>query len=204
MILQNYGGSARPRYRVRISFGFLVFKVVSTVQMDVVENTLINLRVIQSLQCHDRLDTTDLLFKIHTRHNWVPMWMKRWWAAQTRRADISRVHTLYQQATHYVNVDHPDKERIMDYLRWSRSGLNNFSGGKKTLLPDRFPTSRRGRGQRGGANDGNCLFFFSGWKFHPRFHLLLSLSLSLSLYRRGGERAGCIIRGAKSNWKREK
>lgn len=94
--------------------------------MDVVENTLINLRVIKSLQCHDRLDTTDPLFKIHTTHNWIPTWMKRWWAAQTRRTDISRVHTLYQQAAHFISVNHREKERIADYLRSSRSGLVNL------------------------------------------------------------------------------
>lgn len=94
--------------------------------MDVVENTLINLRVIQSLQCHDRLDTTAPLFKIHTTHHWIPTWMKRWWASQTRRTDISRVHTLYQQATHYIDVNHKENERIADYMRWSRSGLTNL------------------------------------------------------------------------------
>jgi hypothetical protein len=94
--------------------------------MDNFENTLVNLRVIHSLQCHERLDTTQPLFKIHQPLSWVPVWAKRWWAAQTRRTDISRIHTLYQQSIHFVNTNHEHSMRIIEYIRDSKSGLKNL------------------------------------------------------------------------------
>lgn len=94
--------------------------------MDNFENTLINLRVVHSLQCHERLDTTQPLFKIHQPLSWVPTWLKRWWAAQTRRTDISRIQTLYQQAIHFVETEHKDKNRILEYIRDSVGGLQNL------------------------------------------------------------------------------
>jgi len=94
--------------------------------MDNFENTLVNLRVIHSLQCHERLDTTQPLFKIHQPLSWVPVWVKRWWAAQTRRTDISRIHTLYQTAVHFVDTNHEDSMRIIEYIRDSTNGLKNL------------------------------------------------------------------------------
>ena len=94
--------------------------------MDNFENTLVNLRVIHSLQCHERLDTTQPLFKIHQPLSWVPVWAKRWWAAQTRQTDISRVHTLYQQAIHFVKTHHEHSMRIVEYIRDSKNGLKNL------------------------------------------------------------------------------
>ena len=94
--------------------------------MDVFEQTLINLRVLQSLQCHARLDTTEPLFKIHTPLTWVPIWLKRWWAAQTRDTDISRIHTLYQQALHYIRTQHEQAERMFEYMAASMRGLSNL------------------------------------------------------------------------------
>jgi len=94
--------------------------------MDNFENTLVNLRVIHSLQCHERLDTTQPLFKIHQPLSWVPVWVKRWWASQTRRTDISRIHTLYQTAIHFVDTNHEDSMRIIEYIRDSTNGLKNL------------------------------------------------------------------------------
>ena len=94
--------------------------------MDNFENTLVNLRVIHSLQCHERLDTTQPLFKIHQPLSWIPIWAKRWWAAQTRRTDISRIHTLYQLSIHFVRTNHEQSMRIIEYIRNSRNGLKNL------------------------------------------------------------------------------
>lgn len=94
--------------------------------MDNFENTLINLRVVHSLQCHERLDTTQPLFKIHQPAAWVPVWLKRWWASQTRRTDISRIHTLYQQSIHFVKTDHEQAMRVLEYVRDSTNGLKNL------------------------------------------------------------------------------
>lgn len=94
--------------------------------MDVFENTLINLRVLQSLQCHNRLDTTQSLFKIHTPLQWIPAWAKRWWAAQTRSTDIARIQTLYNDAIKYISQQHEQSDRLRDYLKESLKGLENL------------------------------------------------------------------------------
>jgi hypothetical protein len=94
--------------------------------MDEFDNMLINLKVLQSLQCHVRLDTTETLFKIHIAGPWVPTWIRRWWAHQTRLTDITRIQTLYQDARHLIDEHHPQSGRILSYLSNSRKGLSNL------------------------------------------------------------------------------
>lgn len=94
--------------------------------MTEVQNILINLKVLQSLPCHARLDTTEQLFKIHTPASWVPIWAKRWWSAQTRVTDIGRIQTLYDKAIQYVNDNHNDSGRVAEYLTNSLRGLQNL------------------------------------------------------------------------------
>ena len=94
--------------------------------MDVFENTLINLRVLQSVQCHNRLDTTQTLFQIHTALNFFPIWAKRWWAAQSRSTDISRIQSVYTEAVQLIESEHPQSKRLFEYLDGSRRGLENL------------------------------------------------------------------------------
>ncbi len=95
--------------------------------MNVFEITLINLRVLQSLECHARLDTTERLFKIHTTSHWVPTWVKRWWAAQNRQTDINRIQSLYQQAVDCMDPDSPSTaKRMREYIEGSKRGLKNL------------------------------------------------------------------------------
>jgi len=97
--------------------------------MEDIENILINLRVLSKLQCHARLDTTEPLFRIHTPANWIPTWAKRWYAAQNRVTDISRIRNVYTNALTLA----PDNERVREYLRLSLSGLQNL---KTTYVND--------------------------------------------------------------------
>ena len=94
--------------------------------MDNFENVLINLRVLQSLQCHNRLDTTQPLFKIHTPLQWIPTWAKRWWAQQTRMTDISRIQRLYHEASTHIRQNHSQADRLKTYLNESTRGLENL------------------------------------------------------------------------------
>ena len=95
--------------------------------MDVFETTLINLRVLKSLECHARLDTTERLFKIHTASQWVPIWVKRWWASQNRQTDIYRIQSLYQQAVECANqCSSTDATRMREYIEGSKRGLQNL------------------------------------------------------------------------------
>lgn len=94
-----------------------------------IENLLINLRVLSKLQCHARLDTTEPLFRIHTPAGWIPAWLKRWYAAQNRVTDISRIRTMYTKALELA----PDNQRIREYLGLSLDGLVNL---KTTYVND--------------------------------------------------------------------
>lgn len=90
--------------------------------MDDIDNILINLRVLHSLPCNARLDTTAVLFRIHTQAAWVPTPIKRWWAAQDRVTDINRIRTVYSRAIACAT----DCDRVKEYLQQSLSGLRNL------------------------------------------------------------------------------
>ena len=95
--------------------------------MDNFETTLINLRVLQSLECHSRLDTTERLFKIHVPAQWVPIFVKRWWASQNRLTDIARIQSLYQQALQCIeNNTRAGAIRMQQYIENSKRGLKNL------------------------------------------------------------------------------
>lgn len=95
--------------------------------MDIFDTTLINLRVLQSLECHSRLDTTERLFKIHVAAQWIPIFFKRWWASQNRLTDIARIQSLYQQATECIEKNtNNDSERMRLYVVNSKRGLRNL------------------------------------------------------------------------------
>lgn len=94
--------------------------------MNKFENMLINLKVLQSLNTNVQLDTTEDLFKVHSAVAWVPAWLKRWWASQSRLTDITRIQTLYQDAQQHVVDEHPQAERIKSYLLQSQKGLQNL------------------------------------------------------------------------------
>lgn len=94
--------------------------------MDDIENMLINLKVLQSLNTNVRLDTTETLFRIHSAGAWVPTFLRRWWAQQNRLTDITRIQTLYQKAIKHVNEKHTDATRIKKYLDESKNGLTNL------------------------------------------------------------------------------
>lgn len=95
--------------------------------MDLFETTLINLRVLQSLECHSRLDTTERLFKIHVPAQWVPIFVKRWWASQNRLTDIARIQSLYHQALQCIeNKTNNGSVRMQQYIENSKRGLKNL------------------------------------------------------------------------------
>ena len=90
------------------------------------ENMLINLKVLQSINTNVRLDTTETLFRIHSTNTWIPTFFRRWWAQQNRLTDITRIQTLYEDATKLVQKNHPQSDRIQQYLFDSKKGLSNL------------------------------------------------------------------------------
>jgi len=94
--------------------------------MSDLQTVLINLKVLECLKSHVRLDTTGILFRIHTAAAWVPAWAKRWWSVQSRVTDISRIQNLYTKAIQGVADGHHDSERLKMYLTNSIQGLKNL------------------------------------------------------------------------------
>lgn len=94
--------------------------------MNDLENILINLKVLQSINTNVRLDTTETLFRVHSPRAWVPTFFRRWWAQQNRLTDITRIQTLYCDATELVRNNHPQSDRIKQYLFESTKGLSNM------------------------------------------------------------------------------
>ena len=100
------------------------------------ETTLINLRILRSLEPGFRLDTTQRLFRVHQkRSQLVPTWFTRWWSSQDRRSDVSRIQLLFHQAHQCSeNTEGASKKRMIEYIRDSVEGLKNLQTTYRTDL----------------------------------------------------------------------
>jgi hypothetical protein len=87
------------------------------------ENMLLNLKFLQSLPCHVKLDTTGRLFKVQTAGACVLSFLRR--CQQNRLMDITRIETLYQEAQCWVD-DEVVGQMVKQYLIGSREGLFNL------------------------------------------------------------------------------
>jgi hypothetical protein len=92
------------------------------------ETTLINLRILRSIEPGHRLDTTQRFFRVHQkRSQLVPVFFSRWWNQQDRNSDICRIQSLYHQAVQCCHTCDPtSKKRMLDYIKKSESGLKNL------------------------------------------------------------------------------
>ena len=92
------------------------------------ETTLINLRILRSIEPGYRLDTTHRLFRVHQRRSqFVPVWLQRWWQQQDRQSDISRIQETYHQAIQCIQTCDPiGQKRMSEYIRNSVGGLKNL------------------------------------------------------------------------------
>tara|TARA_B100000795_G_C22804051_1_gene443737 strand:- start:1511 stop:1930 length:420 start_codon:yes stop_codon:yes gene_type:complete len=92
------------------------------------ETTLINLRILRSIEPGHRLDTTHRLFRVHQkRSQLVPVWLQRWWQQQDRQSDISRIQETYHQAIQCIQTCDPiGQKRMSEYIRNSVGGLKNL------------------------------------------------------------------------------
>jgi hypothetical protein len=104
--------------------------------MALYETTLINLRILRSLEPGFRLDTTQRLFRVHQkRSQLVPTWFTRWWSSQDRRSDVSRIQLLFHQAHQCSeNTEGASKKRMIEYIRDSVEGLKNLQTTYRTDL----------------------------------------------------------------------
>ena len=89
----------------------------------------LNLKIISKLRAHDRLDTSQTVFRIHSSTYFIPLWVIRWWTRGSREHDVARIETLYKEAAEFINMeDNDDGERsqIMTAMDQSVSGLRNI------------------------------------------------------------------------------
>ena len=100
------------------------------------ETTLINLRILRSLEPGFRLDTSKKLFRVYQKRNqMVPTWFARWWNSQDRQSDISRIQLLYHQSQQCIQSSEGKvKERMVEYVRESIEGLKNLQTTYRTDL----------------------------------------------------------------------
>lgn len=90
---------------------------------------LLNLKVISKLRAHDRLDTSQAVFRIHGSSYLIPLWVVRWWTRGSREHDVSRLESLYKSATEYINDEETEDNRrtqILTAMEQSTTGLRNI------------------------------------------------------------------------------
>ena len=90
---------------------------------------LLNLKVISKVRAHDRLDTSQSVFRIHGSSYLIPLWVVRWWTRGSREHDVSRLESLYQSATEFVSDSETEENKraqILAAMEHSCSGLRNI------------------------------------------------------------------------------
>lgn len=89
----------------------------------------LNLKIISKLRAHDRLDTSQTVFRIHSSTYFIPLWVIRWWTRGSREHDVARIETLYKEASEFIsNMEFDDGERsqILVAMEQSITGLRNI------------------------------------------------------------------------------
>lgn len=91
-------------------------------------DTFLNLKIISKLRAHDRLDTSQPVFKIHSATYLIPLWVIRWWTRGSREHDVSRIETLFNDAAEILNSDTDEgrKSQIADAMEQALNGLRNL------------------------------------------------------------------------------
>ena len=96
--------------------------------MDSVENVIVNLKVLSSLQPYQKLNTKSKHFTI-TVTRYIPEFLLRWYFSSSRDSDYNRIADLYDSAFTILS----DNQNICNDLENSLNGLKNL---KKTYEPD--------------------------------------------------------------------
>ena len=89
----------------------------------------LNLKIVSKLRAHDRLDTSQTIFRIHSSTYFIPLFLIRWWTRGNREHDVARIETLYKEAADFVHADETDegeRSQILSAMEQSISGLRNI------------------------------------------------------------------------------
>jgi hypothetical protein len=90
---------------------------------------ILNLKIISKLRAHDRLDTSQTVFRIHSSTYFIPLWVVRWWTRGSREHDIARLESLYKNAADNINdedLEDSKRAQILTALEYSKEGLHNI------------------------------------------------------------------------------
>lgn len=105
--------------------------------MELMDTTLVNLKVISKLQPCVKLETDGILFQ-QVEWSIFPEWTRRWWYGQSRQTTISKIKQLYKSAFSIAKTD--DKiavQRVMEAMCESLAGLVHLKetyAGDNTLI----------------------------------------------------------------------
>jgi len=105
--------------------------------MELMDTTLVNLKVISKLQPCVKLETDGILFQ-QVEWSIFPEWTRRWWYGQSRQTTISKIKQLHKSAFSIAKTD--DKiavQRVMEAMCESLSGLVHLKetyAGDNTLI----------------------------------------------------------------------
>ena len=107
--------------------------------MELMDTTLVNLKVISKLEPSVKLETDGVLF---TQVEWslFPQWVRRWWSGQNRQNTINKIKQTYKNSFALINGDdNTTKSRVLEAMAESLSGLKNL---KQTYAGDNTITSQ--------------------------------------------------------------
>ncbi len=107
--------------------------------MELMDTTLVNLKVISKLEPSVKLETDGVLF---TQVEWslFPESVRRWWTGQSRQNTINKIKQTYKNSFALINGDdNTTKSRVLEAMAESLSGLKNL---KQTYAGDNTITSQ--------------------------------------------------------------
>ena len=116
--------------------------------MELMDTTLVNLKVISKLQPCVKLETDGILFQ-QVEWSIFPEWTRRWWYGQSRQTTISKIKQLYKSAFSIAKTD--DKiavQRVMEAMCESLAGLVHLKDLKSLRSLNLVRTKINGPGLR--------------------------------------------------------
>ena len=109
--------------------------------MELMDTTLVNLKVISKLEPSVKLETDGILFQ-QIEWSIFPEWARRWWYGQSRYTTLNKIKQLYKNAFSLVNNNALEKSsriRVFEALYESIDGLVKL---KQTYASDSTITAQ--------------------------------------------------------------
>jgi hypothetical protein len=92
--------------------------------MELMDSTMVNLKVLSKLEPETKLETDGVLFQ-SVEWSIFPEWARRYWGGHSRIATVNKIKQLYKNAFALVKSGE-QVDRIINALRSSIQGLKNL------------------------------------------------------------------------------